>query len=187
MKNKKTAVLLYPLFSEYELSVALSILMQGNKEIVTVGVDHQPVKGESGLTCLPDMSVDEVNVEEIDSLLLPGCMDVGILIDEQKWFDFIKEVTNEDTIVASISSSPFLLAKAGVLKGKKYTVGLPEEALAELGIFEIEHYCKDAVVQDGNFITARGSGFIQFGKLFGEALGLEFDMNWYKPRNNPSF
>lgn len=33
----KTAVLLYPQFSEYELSVALSILMQGNKPIVTVG------------------------------------------------------------------------------------------------------------------------------------------------------
>ncbi|WP_245827549.1 hypothetical protein [Paenisporosarcina indica] len=35
---KETAVLLYPQFREYELSVALSILMQGNKPIVTVGL-----------------------------------------------------------------------------------------------------------------------------------------------------
>jgi protein deglycase len=103
----KTAVLLYPLFSEYELSVALSILMQGKKEIITVGLNHQPIKGESGLTCLPDVSVDEVNIEEIDSLLLPGCMDIGTLKDEEMWFDFIRKVTNENTIIASISSYVF--------------------------------------------------------------------------------
>jgi protein deglycase len=181
-KSKKTVILLYPLFSEYELSVALSILMQGGKEVITAGVSHQPIKGESGLTCLPDAVIDEVNIDEIDSLLLPGCMDVGTLINEQKLFDFINKVTNDQTIIASISSSPFLLAKAGVLKGKKYTVGLPEEALPNLGVFEVENYTRELVVQDGNLITARGSGFVEFGELFGNALGLNFDMNWYKSR-----
>lgn len=183
MTRKKTAVLLYPLYSEYELSVALSILMQGNKEVVTVGINPKPVKGEAGLTCVPDTSVDELDIEEIDSLLLPGCMDVGTLKDEKKWFDFIKKAANEQTIIASISSSPFLLAKAGVLKGKKYTVGLPKEALSSLEVFEVENYSNDLVVQDGNIITARGSGFIHFGELFGKSLGLEFDMNWYRARN----
>lgn len=186
MSDKKTAVLLYPQFSEYELTVALSILMQGNKEIITVGINRGPIRGESGLTCIPDMSVDEVNKEEIDSLLLPGCMDVETLINEQKLFDFIKNVTNETTIIASISSSPFLLAKAGVLKGKKYTVGLPEEVLPQLEVFEVDNYSRELVVQDGNLITARGSGFIPFGKLFGEALGLKFDQNWYIAKENSS-
>jgi protein deglycase len=182
MSNKKTAVVLYPLFSEYELSVALSILMQGNKEIVTVGMDHSPVKGESGLTCIPDMSIEEVNKDEIDSLLLTGCMDIGILQNEHRLFDFIRDVVNNSTVTASISSSVFLLAKAGVLKGKQFTVGLPEDVLPKLGVFEVENYSRELVVQDGNLITARGSGFIQFGNLFGEALGLKFDGNWYKPR-----
>jgi protein deglycase len=181
-KNKKTAIVLYPLFSEYELSVALSILMQGGKEVITVGISHQPIKGESGLTCLPDAAIDEVNIEEIDSLLLPGCMDVGTLINEKRLFDFIQKVTNDQTIIASISSSPFLLAKAGVLKGRKYTVGLSEEALSNLGVFEVENYTRELVVQDGNIITARGSGFVEFGEFFGKMLGLEFDMNWYLPK-----
>lgn len=43
---KKTAVLLYPQFSEYELSVALSILMQGGKPIITLGVNNEPIRGE---------------------------------------------------------------------------------------------------------------------------------------------
>jgi len=43
---KKTAVLLYPQFSEYELSVALSILMQGGKPIITLGSNTKPIREE---------------------------------------------------------------------------------------------------------------------------------------------
>ena len=177
---KKTAVLLYPQFSEYELSVALSILMQGKKPIVTVGLNNQPIKGESGLSCIADTTVDEIIFTEVDSLLLPGCMDIGTLINEQKLFEFIRQITENETIIASISSSPFLLAKAGVLNGKKFTVGLTMEAIEKLGVFEKENYSEDLVVQDGNIITARGRAFIRFGICFGKALNLEFDEKWYK-------
>jgi protein deglycase len=65
------------------------------------------------------------------------------------------------------------------LARKKYTVGIPEEVLPQLEVFEGENYSKDLVVQDGNLITARGSRFIQFGISFGRVLGLAFDENWY--------
>jgi protein deglycase len=177
---KKTAVLLYPQFSEYELSVALSVLMQGGKPVVTVGINNQPITGESGLTCLPDTTIDEVNSDEIDSLLLTGCMDIGILQNEEKLFTFIREMERKVSLIASISSSPYLLAKAGVLKGKKYTVGLTEEAREALGVFEQEHYSNDRIVQDGKFITAIGSGFLPFGILVGKSLNLSFDERWYQ-------
>ena len=177
---KKTAVLLYPQFSEYELSVALSVLMQGRKPVVTVGINNQPITGESGLTCLPDTTIDDVKRDEIDSLLLTGCMDIGILQNEEKLFSFIRDMERNVSLIASISSSPYLLAKAGVLKGKKYTVGLTEEAREVLGVFEQEHYSNDLIVQDGKFITAVGSGFLQFGILIGKSLNLSFDERWYQ-------
>ncbi|MEK4130164.1 DJ-1/PfpI family protein [Solibacillus sp. FSL W8-0474] len=177
---KKTAIILYPQFSEYELSVALSILMQGNKPIVTVGLDKQPIRGESGLTCVADTMISEINIEEIDSIVLPGCLDIEPLLDEEDLVEFLKQVVSTETIVASISSSPYFLAQAGLLTGKKYTVGLPMEAIEMLGVFEKENYCSDLVVQDGNMITARGSGFIRFGICLGKALNLEFDESWYQ-------
>ncbi|WP_053367946.1 DJ-1/PfpI family protein [Bacillus sp. FJAT-27245] len=177
---KKTAVVLYPQFSEYELSVALSILMQGGKPIVTVGLKQTPIMGESGLTCVADTTVNEVNMGEIDSLLLPGCMDIGTLLHEQELFDFVGKIGAAGHIIASISSSPFLLAKAGVLKGKKYTVGLPMEGIIKSGVFEMDNYSPDMVVQDGNIITARGSAFVRFGVTFGKALSLDFDGRWYR-------
>lgn len=69
---RKTAVILYPQFSEYELSIALSILMQGNKTMVTVGLDNHSIRGESGLTCVADTTIREINIEEIDSIVMQG-------------------------------------------------------------------------------------------------------------------
>ncbi|MET3727094.1 MAG: DJ-1/PfpI family protein [Bacillota bacterium] len=177
---KKTVVLLYPQFSEYELSVAISILMQSDKPIITVGVNDQPIRGESGLTCVPDATIDDLNDNEIDSLLLPGCMDIFSIDDENKLIEFIQQIQDKVTVIASISSSPYLLAKAGVLKGKKYTIGMTEENREMTGVFEKENYCDSLVVQDGNLITARGRAFVRFGTLFGNTLNLTFDENWYK-------
>ncbi|WP_108669251.1 DJ-1/PfpI family protein [Peribacillus acanthi] len=176
---KKTVVLLYPNFSEYELTVALSILMQGQKPTIIVGVDKVPIKGESGLTVLPDTAVKDVNLSEIDSLLLTGCMDIFPIAEDSRYITFIEKVADSAEVIASISSSPLLLAKAGVLKGKKYTVGLPPEAINNIGVFEPANYSQDLVVQDGHIITARGRGFITFGKLLGRALNLKFDDHWY--------
>lgn len=177
---KKTAVLLYPQFSEYELSVAISILMQANKPIITVGVSDQPIRGESGLTCMPDTTIDALNYDEIDSLLLPGCMDIFSLEGESKLIEFLQEIENKINVIASISSSPYLLAKAGILKGKKYTIGMTKENREMTGVFERENYCESLIVQDGNLITVRGRAFVRFATLFGNALNLSFDDNWYK-------
>lgn len=176
---KKTMVLLYPEFSEYELSVALSILMQGQKPMITVGLTGAPIKGESGLTCIADITAREVNLNEIDSVILPGCMDVITLINEEALIDLVKEAASKDMVIAAISSSPTLLAKAGILEGRKFTVGMPEEGRTTLGIFEEKNYSDEVVVRDGNIITARGKAFIRFGISLGEALKLDFDENWY--------
>lgn len=65
--------------------------MQGNKLIKTVGL----IKGDLG---------------EVDSLILPECMDIALLIYEQKLIDFIRHVNAKGAIIASISSTPSLLA-----------------------------------------------------------------------------
>lgn len=177
---KKTVVILYPEFSEYEVSVAISILMQGGKPVVVVGESKEPIHGESGLTCLPDMCFEEVDIEDVDSILMTGCMDISGLKNEDKYIDFIKKLSSKVEVIASISSSPYLLAKAGLLVDKKYTIGMTKENREALGFFQEDNYSNELVVQDGNLITARGSGFIKFGVAFGKALGLEFDDRWYK-------
>lgn len=177
---KKTAVLLYPQFSEYELTVALSILMQGQKPVITASADTAPIVGESGLTCLPDTVIDELDLDDIDSLLLPGCMDIQAVKDHDVYVDLIKRAEERDYVIASISSSPLLLAKAGILSGRKYTAGLYRDFMQESRLFDLQNYSEEVVVQEGKIITARGRGFIDFGIALGKALKLNFDEKWYK-------
>ena len=178
---KKTAVLIYPNFSEYELTTALSILMQGAKPISIISIDEEPVKGEAGLTVKADLTIDQVNYAEYDSLLLTGCMDIFDVLNNSLYTDFIQNISKpNDFVIASISSSPALLAKAGLLKNKNYTVGLVKEARSASGVFDDANYVEELVVQDGNLLTAWGSAFIEFGIRFGELLHLEFEEGWYR-------
>lgn len=52
-----TGILLYPRFSEYELSVLLSVLKQGQKQTVYIGLNQQVVKGEAGLPSIPEVTI----------------------------------------------------------------------------------------------------------------------------------
>lgn len=181
MKRKSTGVILYPLFSEYELTVALSVLKQGNHPIITIGIHSEPITGESDLTCIADTTIYDVDMDALDSILLPGCMDIRTLYEQEDLVDFIRKCAerNKDLIIASISSSPYLLAKAGVLDHHKYTVGIHEAERKKIGVFNEENYCHELVVQDGNLLTARGRAFIEFGHRFGQLLNLDFHRDWY--------
>lgn len=107
-------------------------------------------------------------------------MDIFAILDNTKYIDFIKKIARQEKfIIASISSSPALLAKAGLLKNKNYTVGLLEEARNNSGVFEGANYVNELLVKDGNIITAWGSAFIKFCILFGESLDLKFEEGWY--------
>ena len=154
--------------------------MQGSKPVRILTGDGQPVKGEAGLMVMPEQSIKKAKISEFDSLLLTGCMDIFQLEAEETIFSFIRGLYDSGAVIASISSSPFLLAKAGVLEGKRYTIGMTEENRYRAGVFDQSLYSDELVVTDGKIITARGRGFIRFGSEFGRALNVNFDDSWYK-------
>ncbi|GIN56973.1 hypothetical protein J8TS2_12920 [Lederbergia ruris] len=176
----KTGILLYHHFSEYELSVTLSVLKQGNQEIETIGLNEDQVVGEAGLICVPTSTIKQVDVNELNCLVLPGCDDIGHLKDEIQLFSFIRQVIECNSVVAAISSAPFLLAKAGALHTHRYTVGFTREQRDLIGVFDEANYIDAPLVTDGKMLTAKGAYFIDFGIRLGKMLELDFDSNWYR-------
>lgn len=181
---KKTAVLLYPGYSMYEIGVALSVLAQGKKSFDIFALDRNPVRSEDGVSIVPDYGVSELVPSVYDSLLLPGEMDCMPIVSDSRYADFVSRVAcgpdSDNFKIGSISSSVVLLVRAGLLTGKKYTCGIPDEMLEDFG-FERGNFCYDAkCVRDGNILTARGSGHVDFGVFFGRMLGLDFNELWYR-------
>ena len=189
---KKTAVLLFDLFSNYEISVALSVLAQAGKKYDIFCLNETAISEES-LQVKRSKALTELSIDDYDSLLLPGCMDLRDIINNSEILEFIKQFRLSTHVIASISSSPVLLLKAGMLDGKKFIAGIYKEGLLEEG-FTMEQLNgmrdvnelinEDGTVTsclaDGNLLTAVGSDFINFGIEFGKMLGLKFESGWYR-------
>ena len=178
--TKSTAIILYPRFSEYELSVLLSVLQQGGKSVKYVGLDRNVVKGEAGLPCIPETTIHELNLDEIDSIMLPGVDDFQHLLNHQELSNFLEKANDGKRIIGAISSAVYLLSISGVLVDKKYTVGLTEDQRKFLGTFNEKNFMNQPVVVDENIITGIGSSFVDFAFYYGELLRLNFDKQWYK-------
>lgn len=182
---KKTAVLLYDSFCNFELSVALETLALAERKIVVFAKSTLPVKSEEGLTILPDRSINELNIDEFDSLLLTGAADIREAIEDREIIDFIKKF--EHKIIGAISIAPILLLKANVLNGKPFMAGVNREDLYEEG-FEEEALCQmvswddnlQEPVESGyiitdNIITSVSYNFVKWGLAFAKMLGINME------------
>lgn len=125
---KKTAVLIYNQFCNFEVAPALEMLAIAQKPITIFAKSLSPVRSEEGLTVLPEKTIDELNLDEYDSLLLPGAMDIREAIEDDTILDFIKKF--DGMPIGAISIAPLLLLEAGLLDGKPFMAGVNPEDLA---------------------------------------------------------
>jgi len=175
--TKKAAFLIYPMFCNYEIALTLSSLEMNGKEVVVFAKNKSPVKCEDGLHILPDKSLDDFNIDEYDCLLLSGIggNPEGVIFDDAYKNFLQKFIDRSDILIASNSISPTLLARAGLLKGKKFCVGMYEEAKPLFNFFEYENQQRAPIVVDGNVITAMGMAFREFAIEITRKLGYECD------------
>ncbi len=179
---KKTAVLVYDSFCNFEFSVALEILALSQKNITIFAKTKDPVKSEEGLTVLPDDVVDNVNLDEYDSLLLPGAMDIRESIEDEKIIDFVRKFDGK--IIGAISIAPLLLVKAGILNGKPFMAGVNKEDILEEGFSEEDLAqmvgwddnlivpIEEGYIVTGNIITSISYNFVKWALMFGKMIGI---------------
>lgn len=179
---KKTAVLLYDSFCNFELAPALEMLAISNKPVHFFAKSLSPVRSEEGLTVLPNISIYELNISEYDSLLLPGAADIREAIEDNAILDFIRKF--DGMPIGAISIAPLLLLKAGLLDGKPFMAGVNPEELYEEG-FSAEELAlmkgwddnlKEPVeagyIRAGNIVTSVSYNFIRWALAFGGILDI---------------
>ena len=160
---KKTAVLLYDSFCNFEISPALEILALAEKPITIFGISKQAIRSEDGLSVIPDATIDNFDLDAYDSLILPGAMDIR----------------------EAISIAPLLLVRAGLLNGKPFMAGVNKEEIFEEGFSEsdlaemvgwddnINKPIKDGYIITGNIITSISYNFVKWALAFGKMVGID--------------
>lgn len=180
---KKTAILIYDQFCNFEIAPALEMLAMAEKPFTIFAKHLSSVRSEEGLTVLPEKSIDELELDDYDSLLLPGAMDIRESIEDDAILEFIK---NFDSMpIGAISVAPLLLLKAGLLAGKPFMAGINPEELFEEGYTAedlslmkgwdecLEHPVQDGYIRSGNIVTSVSYGFVRWAIAFGEMLGIQ--------------
>lgn len=166
----KTIHFVYNGFSEYEVALACSVMARRG-DLHTASLNAEMVLGEGGSTILPDFDIADVKATEYDLLIVSGMLDAEAYWEKDPLFAFIHSFEENKKTIASICGGPLFLAKAGVLQGKKYTCGIPEEDRIASGVFEDAEYLDEDVVSDKNLVTAKGYATIDFAIAVADKVG----------------
>lgn len=170
MNTKKVYLYVFNTMSDWEIGYLTAELNSGRYfkkgvqplKVITVGSDKKPVSTMGGLKVIPEISLDECNLEITDALILPG----GLTWTESI-HDTVLEKTEkallQGTVVAAICGATVGLAKKGLLDSRSHTSN-------DLGFLKMiapnytgEKYykCQPSVI-DKNVITASGIAPLEF-------------------------
>ena len=185
---KKVLCVIYPNFSLYEIaSLTSALALSFDITIDYVASDHSMVVSEDGLPCLPTKTLDQVCIEEYSCVILPGMVNIGPALQDEKLISFLRSLSEQDILIAAISSAPLLLAKAGLLNDTKFTGGIWQNFFDYFEFLLRENFQLKLVVQDKNIITAIGFAHQEFARKVILSLGLaENTDNYFKEQNEYS-
>ncbi len=150
----KVAILLAPGFEELEAVTVIDVLRRGGIEVIIAGLQEGPIPSARDVKIVPDTTLEALNPEEIDLVVLPGGLPgVENLKKDPRVKELLSRIREKGKKCAAICAAPGALAAFGLLEGKRATIY--PSLKSELKGAQIE----DApVVVDGDIITSQGPG-----------------------------
>jgi 4-methyl-5(b-hydroxyethyl)-thiazole monophosphate biosynthesis len=141
---------------ELEAITIVDLLRRAGIEVVTAGLDAQPVRAARGTVLIPDTTLDAATESDYDMIVLPGGLPgADHLRDDPRIIELVRDMHANGRYTAAICAAPRVLARAGLLDNRRAT-SFP----GGINVDEIPgiEYVEDAVVTDGKIVTSRGPG-----------------------------
>lgn len=140
--------------------------------VKTVAVSKEPVKTMGGLTIIPDLTIDEIEMTEKTVLILPGA-DTWSDAENAQIIQKASVLLSKGGSVCAICGATVALANAGILNDRPHT----SNGKGFLDMFCPDYkgqkfYIDQPAVSDGNLITGSATGSLMWTKLIIEKLGL---------------
>ncbi|WP_319507637.1 DJ-1/PfpI family protein [uncultured Methanolobus sp.] len=158
-------------FRDEEFFEPLDMFEDAGITITIASKTTDEATGALGGSVKPDVSIDKVIISEYDGIVIAG----GPGSRKQLWPDkklqkLVADAFEHEKVVAAICVSPVILARAGVLEGKKATVFKDPESIKELEKGKAIYENADVIVTE-NIVTARDPACAEaFGEAVIEAL-----------------
>ena len=159
----KIYVFLYNDFSDFEIVQALLLLKES--KLITVGFEKGLIKSIGQLKVEVELSIDDLKTNNIDLFLIPGGEPKNFIRDNKYskklkiLNEKMRELHNNNKIIAAICGGPTFLAYAGLLKNKKCTASISDD---EKEYYEDSIFTNEDLEFDKQILTAKGNAFTEF-------------------------
>lgn len=140
---------------EIEALTVVDLMRRAEIPISMVELGHEgKVKGAHGITIIPDMWMENVEIDKADMLVLPGGMPGTVNLENEEFLIHLIQMANDKRIpIGAICAAPRILGDMELLVMKQAACypGV-EERLKGAEVVT------DPVVTDGHITTSRGLG-----------------------------
>ena len=169
ISNARVLIVATDGFEEWELFGPLEILRKRGAEVVLASLKLDPIQAtvhdEPGKTIKPDLTIDDVIVDDFDALILPG----GVRNPDQlrlhgNVIALVRLFAEQEKPIGAICHGPWLLVEADLVRDRTATSWPSIRTdLRNAGATVVD----EAAVTDGNIVTSRNPDDVQ---AFTEAL-----------------
>ncbi len=142
---------------ELEAVTIMDLLDRAGIDVVSAGLDDQPVQASHGATLVPATTLEEaLEQDDYDMVVLPGGLPgadhLGV---DERLTAFLRQMAGAGKFTCAICAAPRVLAQQGLLDGKTATC---YPGFLEPADFPKVNHTGEPVERDGIFITGRGPG-----------------------------
>lgn len=161
-------VLLGTGFEETEALTPIDLLRRAGIDVLSVGVSGKTVFGGHGIGVQADITLDELDLTNLQMLVIPGGLGgVASIRASKASMDAIAFAAENGKFVSAICAGPTILADLKITDGKNVTCYPGCEG--QMGQANV--LAGKASVRDGNVITGTSAGCaVPFGLALIEAL-----------------
>ena len=155
---------------ELEVVAVADVLRRLGFDVTLAGLDHLEIACANGCRIKADRLFAECLSESFDAVYLPGGTNGAMaLYNSASVIRFVQEMEQSGRVVGAICAAPIVLARAGLLSGRRFTMypGFDEYLDGEVSTGE-------AAEADERVVTGRGPGAVfAFAAKFAGVLGRE--------------
>lgn len=155
--NKHVAILVDNYFEEAEFVQPKEALEAAGAQITVISTGEESLQGmnhaELGNIFMPDLTIEDVDFEDYDMLMLPGgAINADSLRMNEKAREWVQYCIENAIPIAAICHAPWLLASADVVDGMQLTSYFTiQDDMINAGADWVD---KQTVI-DGNVLTSR--------------------------------
>lgn len=158
LSDKHVLILATDGFEQSELFTPRQALLDAGVKVTLASIRTDPIQGvvndsEKAEKITPDLTLDQVEIDDYDALLLPGGVgNPDKMRLEETAVNIVEDFMDADKIVAAICHAPWMLVEADVVDGRRVTSWPSVRTdLVNAGADVVD----EEVVIDDNLITSR--------------------------------